>query len=391
MPSYGGRVDALQHRLTGLSPLVADALLAAGLFAGAQLEIWLAPGVAGQRPETAAAAAVMTAALAWRRRHPFATAMVVMASVLALALAAGLPNVVFLMPVGLIAMYSLGAYAAPERALAGLAFAVVSLPLGAVRTDDATVTDLTAPVVLFAAAWSAGRVLRARRERADELEDRADRLEREQDVRERQAAAEERARIARELHDIVAHRVTTIVIQADSGSVTAGDPERARDAFATIAGSGREALAELRRLLGLMRADDEPAAVAPQPGIARIGELARGARDAGLPVDVRVEGDLSAVPAGVDLTAYRIVQEALTNALRHGRTSAAVEVRRAGDRVVVEVRNQLGDGGLNGHGAGRGLAGMRERVRVYDGDLIAAAVDGEWVVRASLPFAEAER
>jgi signal transduction histidine kinase len=302
-----------------------------------------------------------------------------------------MPNVVFLMPVGLIAMYSLGAYAAADRALAGLAIAIVTLPLGAVRTDDATVTDLTAPVLLFAAIWSAGRVLRARRERADELEDRADRLEREQDERERQAAAEERERIARELHDIVAHRVTTIVIQADSGSVTAGDPDRARDAFATIAGSGREALAELRRLLGLMRADDEPAAVAPQPGIARVDELSSGARDAGLPVDVRVQGDFSAVPAGVDLTAYRIVQEALTNALRHGRTSAVVDISRDGERVVVEVRNPLGPGGLNGHGAGRGLAGMRERVRVYDGDLTAAAVDGEWVVRASLPLAEAER
>jgi signal transduction histidine kinase len=259
-----------------------------------------------------------------------------------------------------------------------------------VRTDDATVTDLTAPVVLFAAAWAGGRVLRARRERAVELEDRADLLEREQDARERQAAAEERARIARELHDIVAHRVTTIVIQADSGSVTADDPARAREAFGAIAGSGRQALAELRRLLGLMRADDEEAAVLPRPGIASIDELVRGARDAGLPVDARVDPDLAAVPAGVDLTAYRIVQEALTNALRHARTSATVEVRRAGDCVVVEVRNPLGDGSRNGDGAGRGLAGMRERVRVYDGELTVAAVEGQWVVRASLPLPEAE-
>ena len=382
---------AVHQRMSRFPPLLVDAALAAGLFVLAQLEIWLGPDTAGQRPETAAAAGVMTVALAWRRRHPLATALVVMTAVLALALTAGLPNAIFLMPVGLVTMYSLGAYAAPDRALIGLAATIVSLPLGAVRTDDATVTDLTAPVVLFTAAWAAGRVLRTRRERADELEDRADRLEREQEERERQAAADERARIARELHDIVAHRVTTIVIQADSGSVTASDPDRARETFATIAGSGREALAELRRLLGLMRADEEGAAIAPQPGIGRIDELARGARDAGLPVDVRVTGDLTAVSAGVDLTAYRIVQEALTNALRHARTSAAVEVRRAGDRVVVEVRNPLGEGGLNGHGAGRGLAGMRERVRVYDGDLTATEVDGEWVVRASLPLAEVER
>lgn len=375
-----------------MPPFAADSLFAAALFAGAQLEIWLVPAAAGQRPETAIAAAVMTVALAWRRRYPFAAAMAVMLGVLGLALIAGLPNVVFLLPVGLVAMYSLGAYARQDRAVLGLAIAIISLPLGAVRTDDATVTDLTAPVVLFAAAWSAGRVLRARRERAEELEDRADRLEREQDGRERQAAADERARIARELHDIVAHRVTTIVIQADSGSVVAGDPARAREAFATIAGSGREALGELRRLLGVMRAEDDgAAAVAPQPGIARIEDLARGARDAGLPVDVRVDGDLAALSPGVDLAAYRIVQEALTNALRHAHTSATVDVRRAGERVVVEVRNPLGGGRLNGHGAGRGLVGMRERVRVYDGELTTETVGGEWVVRASLPLAEADR
>jgi signal transduction histidine kinase len=313
-----------------------------------------------------------------------------MTAVLALALTAGLPNVMFLLPVGLIAMYTLGAYTDRERGVAGLAITIVSLPLGAVRTDDATVTDLTAPVVLFVAAWSAGRVLRARREHADELEDRADRLEREQDARERQAAADERARIARELHDIVAHRVTTIVIQADSGSVTADDPERAREAFGGIAGSGRQALAELRRLLELMRPEDDSAAIAPQPGIARIDELVRGARDSGMPVHARVDGDLAALPAGVDLTAYRIVQEALTNALRHARTQAHVRVARNGDELVVEVRNPLGDLPSNGDGAGRGLAGMRERVRVYGGELTAAAADGEWVVRAKLPVAEVE-
>jgi signal transduction histidine kinase len=314
--------------------------------------------------------------------------MVVIAVVLALALAAGLPNVIFLLPVGLVAMYSLGAYASAERGAVGLAVALISLPLGAVRTDDASITDLTAPVVLFAAAWTAGKALRARRDRAVELEDRADRLEREQDARERQAAAEERARIARELHDIVAHRVTTIVIQADSGAVTMNEPERAREAFETIAASGRDALTELRRLLGLLDSGDEGPAVAPQPGIARLGELVQGARDAGLAVDTHVEGDVEALPAAVDLTAYRIVQEALTNALRHAGTPAQVRVSRAAGELVVEVRNRLADRPLNGEGAGRGVAGMRERVRVYDGELTAAAVDGEWVLRAKLPLTE---
>ena len=381
-------------RLRRLDPARADALLAAALFALAQAEVWLTPAAEGRRVETAVAAAVMTIALAWRRSRPLAATLALMAAVLGLALVAELPNVVFLLPVGLLAMYSLGAYAIPERAVVGLAATLVALPLSAVRTEDATVTDLTAPVVLFVAAWAGGRTMRARRLRDVELEDRTARIVSEQDARERQAAADERRRIARELHDIVAHRVTTIVIQAESGAATADDPDRARQAFGTIAGSGRQALDELRRLLGLLREDDETAATAPQPGLARLDELVADARGAGLTVDTRVDGDMGGLPAGVDLTAYRIVQEALTNALRHARTSATVHVSREARSVVVEVRNPLGSGAAangSGDGAGRGLAGMRERVRVYDGELTARAVGDEWVVHAALPLAEGDR
>jgi signal transduction histidine kinase len=215
---------------------------------------------------------------------------------------------------------------------------------------------------------------------------------REQDEREHQAAAEERRRVARELHDIVAHRVTTIVIQAESGAATAGDPVRARATFGTIAGSGREALDELRRLLGLLRDDHESAVTAPQPSLARLDELVADVRGAGLPVEARIEGRLDGLPAGVDLTAYRILQEALTNALRHARTDASVLVRRDQGGLVVEVRNRLGPGSsANGHGAGRGLPGMHERVRVYDGELTAGPAGADWVVRAELPLREAER
>ena len=373
-------------------PAVADALLAAALFTLAQAEVWLTSSAEGRRPETAIAAAVMTIALAWRRRRPLGAALVVVASVVGLALIAELPNAAFLLPVGLVAMYSLGAYARPERGIVGIAVTLAALPLTALRTEDATVTDLTAPAILFTVLWAVGRSMRARRLRSAEIEDRADRIVREQDAREREAAAEERRRIARELHDIVAHRVTTIVIQAESGAATADEPERAREAFGTIAGSGRQALGELRRLLGLLRAEDESAATAPQPGLARLDELLADTRAAGLPVDARVEGDLTDLPAGVDLTAYRIVQEALTNALRHAHTSASVVVTRDPRAVVVEVRNPMGAGSAaNGDGAGRGLAGMRERVRVYDGELTARADGKEWVVRAELPVGGADR
>ena len=169
--------------------------------------------------------------------------------------------------------------------------------------------------------------------------------------------------------------MTTIVIQSESGAATADDPDRARAAFAAIAGSGREALGELRRLLGLLRDEDESAAVgaAAWPGT-RLGELVADTRAAGLAVDAQVDGDLDDLPAGVDLTAYQIVQEALTNALRHAHTSAAVRVGRDGGALVVEVRNPLAEQApASRYGAGRGLAGMRERVRVYDGELTARA------------------
>ncbi len=378
--------------LRGLDPARADALLAAALLALSQVETWLTPVAEGRRPETAVAGAAMTLALAWRRRHPLATALVVVASVCGLALLVEIPNAAFLLPTGVIAMYSLGAYASRERGVAGIAITLAALPLSAIRTEDATVTDLTAPAILFTATWALGRSMRSRRARSAELEDRTDRLIREQDAREREAAAAERRRIARELHDIVAHRVTTIVIQSESGAATADDPDRARAAFATIAGSGREALGELRRLLGLLRDEEESAAVAPQPGLARLDELVADTRAAGLAVDAQVDGDLGDLPAGVDLTAYRIVQEALTNALRHAHTSAAVRVGRDGGALVVEVRNPLAEQApANGYGAGRGLAGMRERVRVYDGELTARAEGSEWVVHAALPVAEAGR
>jgi signal transduction histidine kinase len=380
------------ERLRRLDPARSDALLALLLFAVAQAEIWLTGAAAGRKPETAAAAALMTAALAFRRSAPLAAALVMNGALLALGLLAEIPNVVFLAPIGLIAMYSLGAYAAPDRAVVGLALTLIALPLGAIRTEDAAVTDLTAPALLFASAWAAGRVQRSRRLRAAELEDRTDRLVREQDARALEAAAEERRRIARELHDIVAHRVTTIVIQAESGAATAADPDRARAAFGAIAASGREALDELRRLLGLLRAEDEGAATAPQPSLLRLDELVAEAERAGLQVQARVEGPLDGLPPGVDLTAYRIVQEALTNALRHARTGASVLVRRDPGGVLVEVRNPLSPGShVNGHGAGRGLAGMHERVRVYDGELSAGPSGGDWVVRAALPLRERER
>jgi signal transduction histidine kinase len=370
-----------------------DAVVAGALVVVSQAEVWLSPTIQQPRSEIAIAAMVMTSVLAFRRRWPMVTSLIVCGSVATLALVAGLPNAVFLLPVGLLALYSLGAYAGSERSVLGLAVALVTVPLGAVRTENPTLTDLTAPVVLFSAAWAGGRAVRARRKRDAELEDENARLVGEQSARERLAAAEERKRIARELHDIVAHRVTTIVIQAESGAATAEDYECARRTFATIATSGRESLDELRRLLGVLREEEGPSnRTSPTPGLARLDELVEDVREAGMPVETDVGGDLSSLPPGIDLAVYRIIQESLTNALRHAGTSATLRLCRTVQGVAVEVRNPIAaQPHTRTRSAGRGLAGMRERARVYEGSVTAGARDGNWVVQALLPVEEVDR
>jgi signal transduction histidine kinase len=359
-----------------------DALIAATLFAVAQAEIWLGSSAEDARPETAVAAAAATAALVWRRRAPLAVLTIVMVAFGLLSVIAELPVAAFVLPTSLLAVYSVAAHDGTEQAVVGLGIALAMLGVSAAETRDATVTDLTAPALLFAGTWAVGRHLRSRRHREAVLD-------REREDRERAAAAEERARIARELHDIVAHRVSTVVIQAEAGLMTADEPDRAREALAAIRDSGRQALGELRRLLGLLQEDPDGAPVAPQPGLAGLDELVTGARGAGLDVALRVDGDLAGLPPSTDLAAFRIVQEALTNALRHARTPTGVRLARAPAELTVEIRNALAgeQPGFAG-GAGHGLAGMRERVRVFGGTLVAGTDGGEFVVRAVLPIDE---
>jgi signal transduction histidine kinase len=237
--------------------------------------------------------------------------------------------------------------------------------------------------VFFGAPIVAGRIFRHRAERERVLVD-------EHATRTAEAIADERARIARELHDVVAHAISVIVLQARGGRRMLADaPDETRSALDAIERAGEQALAEMRRLLGMLREADERVALAPQPGLARLTDLADEVGAAGLPVDVRVEGDALELPPGVDVSAYRIVQEALTNALKHAGTArATVVVRYAGDAVELEVAD---DGAGNGHGggSGQGLVGLRERVAVYGGVLEAGAQpEGGYRVRARLPLPE---
>ncbi|MBD0328689.1 MAG: sensor histidine kinase [Thermoleophilia bacterium] len=242
--------------------------------------------------------------------------------------------------------------------------------------------------VIGTASWALGRAVGERGRRADELELRAERLQR----RHESAVAEERARIARELHDVIAHSVSVMTVQAGAARVLLDEtPERAREPLLAVEETGRQALAEMRRLLGILRGDEEPAALVPQPGVAELGSLVEHVRRAGLPVQLVVAGEAQPLPPGVDLAAYRVVQEALTNALKHaGPARAEVALRYLPGALEVVVTN---DGRVAANGrAGHGLVGMRERVALYGGEL-EAGPRGEngYAVRATLPLDGAPR
>jgi len=247
-------------------------------------------------------------------------------------------------------------------------------------------------------AWVLGDSMRYRRAYYASLEDRAARLEAERDAQAQVAAAAERARIARELHDVIAHNVSVMVVQADGASYAMdNDPARAREALAAISATGRQALAEMRRLLGVLRREGGGANSerAPQPGIGELGELLDQARGAGLPVSFTVEGDPQPLPGGVALAAYRIVQESLTNTRKHAGpvVSASVVLRYSPDTVVLTISDDgWGDlGGTALPGApGHGLTGMRERVAMYGGSVTAGPrPGGGFEVEATLPLTPA--
>ncbi|RIQ20442.1 sensor histidine kinase [Jiangella rhizosphaerae] len=304
----------------------------------------------------------------------------------------------------LIAVYSAANYAGlTSSLLVTAAHIATSSAYAAVSADrhPEQAMDVPANVVisglLILGAWGIGRAVRSRRLYTAELEDRARRLERANDVEVRAAIAEERSRIARELHDVVAHHVSVMTVQA-AGARRAlhRDVERTADALEAIEEIGRSALAEMRRVVGVLRAPDgddrgaQPATLAPQPGLGDLAQLAEQMRDAGLPVDVTVDGEPGAVPVGVDLAAFRVIQEALTNTIKHaGPSTATVHVRYLPSEVHVEVRDD-GHGvaaALEGRRTGHGLLGMRERVALYGGTLAAGPRrGGGYEVRAKIPY-----
>jgi signal transduction histidine kinase len=271
--------------------------------------------------------------------------------------------------VGFYCFFVIAAYNEQTRAAVGAIVALLMVVVLGTNTADADVIWLLFVLALMLVAWGSGLLYGRRGRDVDVLAARGEQLEGEYAAAAARALTDERARIAREIHDIVAHNVSVIVLQARGGRKSLrNSPDDARQAFDSIESAGQHALVELRRLLGIVNADGAPA-LAPQPGLGSLDQLVQGIREAGLPVDLSVVGDPLVLPAGVDLAAYRVVQEALTNTVKHaGGASARVLIRYEPTGVDLEISD---DGpptpASSAFGSGRGLIGMRERVSLYGG------------------------
>jgi signal transduction histidine kinase len=286
-------------------------------------------------------------------------------------------------------------YALPDRAALPVAIAVaILIPVVTIEHGGASAGDYIFPTVIFATTGAVARGLRHRALLARELALRNERLEVEREAQAATAVADERRRIARELHDVVAHSVSVMVVQSGAARrVLDDDPDQAMEALGEVERSGRQALSELRRLLGLMRdGDDGAAAREPQPTLAGIDDLIRRARDAGLPTELRHEGEPFALPMGCDLAAYRVVQEALTNSLKHAGAGAHAKVllrwtEKELELDITDTGNGLAAAGPDLDGPlGQGLVGMRERVALCGGDMQAGPRwNGGFRVRATIP------
>jgi signal transduction histidine kinase len=289
---------------------------------------------------------------------------------------------------GCAAVFLMGSLQSRRQAVAGLVLAVGVEALVYYKDPKGNIGAFVATSLVFGIVWTIAFALGRKLQEANEARERAARAEREREERARAAVTEERARIARELHDVVGHSVSVMTVQASAvRRLLRPEQEKEREALLVVEQTGREALAEMRRMVGVLRRPEEAPALAPQPSLDHIDRLVAQAREAGLPVDLRIEGEPVQLPAGLDLTAYRLVQEGLTNTLKHARArQAQVFVSYGGSDLEVTVSDDGRGGGGDGRG-GHGLVGMRERVSVYGGELEAGPrPEGGYRLRARLPL-----
>jgi signal transduction histidine kinase len=382
-----------------LNPFVADALLAA-LLAVIDLVAMTTnpqpPGPDTHGPSVFGAVFLLmeSVPLAWRRTRPVVVFILVMIGFFVYQ-SAGFPNAPQL---GLlISLYGIGAYCNKRtaRRLAGIAIPLLTVftIMGVIFTEEVSAGDVVPTLVLLITVFMAGEAVRTRHAYAQTLEERAALLERERDEKARRAVDAERQRIARELHDVIAHNVSVMVVQAGAGRRIAEErPHESAQLLHSIETTGRQALSEMRRLLGVLRQDGGAESERePQPGLAGLERLLEQVRETGLHVELAVEGDPRPLAPGVDLSAYRIVQEALTNTLRHaGPATTRVRVCYMDDMLEIRVSDdgrgpsfELGDGRADG----QGLVGMRERVALFGGELkVGPRTGGGFEVRARLPI-----
>jgi signal transduction histidine kinase len=293
----------------------------------------------------------------------------------------------------LLDFYSVGAHLPRRRGNIAELWLLAALALMvAIDPTTSEALEVITSVALFGVMpFVVGRALANRRALTDELQARARRLEEEREEQAREAVTDERTRIARELHDIVAHCVSVMVIQTGAARRVAGtDRERAHEALSAVESSGREALAEMRRMVGVLRKGDTELADAAQPDLSQLAALAGRARAAGLPVELHVEGRPRALPAGVELVAYRVIQEALTNSIKHaGDARARVVVQYGSSTLELEISDDGRGPAAAGPdaGSGHGLVGMGERLRLYGGELRSGrSRGGGFAVRARIPL-----
>jgi signal transduction histidine kinase len=335
------------------------------------------------------AIAVLVSPIFVRRRFPFAPVVYWLLAVgISIVDWRPIPFAVSLFPVGLTVAFLLGNLRNALKAGIGLVVVVGAAVIVVYEIPGHATAELVFIPLEFVIAWVAGFALKERVEQAEAAEVRATMAERERDAAARIAVAEERARIARELHDIVAHAVSVMVLQV--GAVRHKLPEALaedRDALTSVEQAGRTALAEMRRLLAAMRHDGDGVELTPQPGLDGLDSLLEEVGRAGLPVRLHVDGETFPLPRAIDLSAYRIVQEGLTNALKHARANKAdVTLRYEPDGLQLEVRDD-GIGSATSDGLGHGLVGIRERVKIYGGEMSAGTANGSgFVLSTRLPL-----
>jgi signal transduction histidine kinase len=369
-----------------------DALILAGIgvgLAGVVVGQGRTGGPTGPAWFDAIAIVAILSPLFARRRFPFGAPVAVGAAVvLTTFVDARLTPFAFVtFLAGCAAVFLMGLLRDRTQAVAGLALAVGVDALVEYKDPKGNLGAFIATSVIFAIVWTIAYALGRKFKEADEAKERAARAEREREERARSAVTDERARIARELHDVVGHSVSVMTVQASAvRRLLWPEQQRERESLLIVEQTGREALAEMRRMVGVLRRPEEAPVLAPQPSLEHLDKLVEQVREAGLPVELRVEGDPLPLPAGLDLTAYRLVQEGLTNALKHARAQHAEVLVHYSDGHIELTVSDDGRGAGDGDGGGHGLVGMRERMTVYGGELEAwPRPEGGYRLRARLP------